>query len=73
MATRGHWPRGKRRHAADLSVIRDLRDAHAVIGSYRLLGKAIGVDDKTVKKWVTGLHVPSPVLIRRLRKCGFGA
>lgn len=73
MITKGHWPRGKRRHAAAPDVMRDLRDAYREVGSLRVIAKLVGVDHRTVNRWLKGEDRPAPEHVETLRKrFGFG-
>jgi hypothetical protein len=63
----GHWPKGKRRNAdaGDWQVIRlglqALLNDHGEPGviSLQVIGDAVGVDKKTVHKWLHGVNRPN--------------
>lgn len=69
----GHWPKGKRRNPdrGNWSRVRlllaQLLEAHGTIGgavgpagrvSKRELGRVVGVDVRTVGRWIDGTHRP---------------
>jgi len=63
---RGGWPVGKRRHpvgqwSTTLARLRALLRDHAQRGvvSRNALAAAVGVGEKTVRRWVSGEDVPS--------------
>lgn len=69
--TKGHWPKGKRRVATEhdqwlpllRTLRRKLRDPEKG-RSRRALAGALGVDTKTVRRWLAGEDWPHP---RRLK------
>lgn len=75
MLTKGHWPKGQRRHkqisnwsAVLLDVLR-LVDAEHKRGvrSRGVLAAAVGVADKTITRWLRGEDVPDEDTQRRVR------
>lgn len=63
---RGHWEKGKRRNPVGgwnriRRGIQSLLDNHATRGviSFRAIAAAVGVDDRTVRRWMSGEDVPS--------------
>jgi len=75
---RGHWPRGKRRHAVDpqrhqTAILRlsALLDAHSGRrdGVSRLgLARYVGVSDRTVRRWLSQEDLPSPQALRKIER-----
>lgn len=67
MKTKGHWPRGKRRNPDERVEL--LRRTTARLLRRRLtpkkisrkaLARAIGVSDRTVRRWLAGEDLPAP-------------
>jgi len=72
---RGGWPVGKRRHPmgrwpGTLYRLQDLLRYHAKRGivSNNALAKAVGVQEGTVRRWVSGEDVPSPEMQREVKR-----
>lgn len=77
MTTRGHWPKGRRRHATNeraakrvLATLAALLKGGPQYGriSRRKLAETIGVSDRTVRRWLAGEDLPAPdslILLRR--------
>lgn len=81
---RGHWPRGKRRHAesdtaitrAFLVVLRQFfRDADphgggGIVhpGSRRSAAQVVGVSDRTLRRWLSGEDLPPAHALKALRR-----
>lgn len=64
----GHWPRGKRRNIdagqwsrirIELSTLINEHYAHGVC-SARACAAALGVSDRTIRRWLDGTDRPSP-------------
>ena len=72
---RGGWPIGKRRHPmgewpATLERLVALLRDHARRGvvSRNVLATAVGVQEGTVRRWVSGEDVPSPEMQREVKR-----
>lgn len=74
---RGHWPPGKRRNAVDpkkhqrvLQLLVSLHESSHREGpySYAKVAAAIGVDGRTVRRWVSEEDVPTPENLAALEK-----
>lgn len=72
---RGHWPRGKRRHALDparhkrvMQQVRTLLDTRATRGeiSRRALAGHLGVSETAIRRWLNEEDLPPPAMLRRL-------
>jgi hypothetical protein len=66
-ATKGHWAKGRRRNADTGSWSSSRLKIAAILGdyhcrgkvSYRAFAKAVGVDDRTARRWLAGIHRPT--------------
>ena len=70
-----HWPKGKRRHAdagdwarvrLEIQALLDEHPRHGV-RSLAVIGRAVGVDKRTVWRWLRGEDRPPPEAQERLR------
>ena len=68
--TRGHWPRGKRRHDVPgwPSTLKGLRLAVRDRISRRELARRVGVSDHTVRRWLAGEDLPAPKSAAKVRR-----
>jgi transcriptional regulator with XRE-family HTH domain len=74
-AARGHWPAGKPRNPTTgvktaVAALQRLLTKHRTPGkiSARALAAAIGVSDRTVRRWLAGEDVPSPDFVERINE-----
>ena len=51
--TKGHWPAGKRQRG---------------VVSRRVLAGEIGIDDRTLRRWLAGEDTPPADMLRRLKR-----
>lgn len=65
----GRWPKGKRRH--DLpgwaSSLKELARVTKERISIKAASRRVGVSDRTMRRWLCGLHVPSPARAAKVR------
>lgn len=69
MKTKGHWPKGKRRHPEPTSW-GEIRSNLTLIGKRRktrALARKMGVHPDTIFRWRRGVDIPAPKLTYRLR------
>ncbi len=81
MAAKGHWPKGKPRHpeTANAATARWLARVGRFFLRHRRLGptenpvslhaaaRAIGVSDRTVRRWLQGTRNPDPDRLAQLK------
>ena len=72
---RGHWPKGRRRHALDparhqrvMQQLRTLLESQAVRGkvSARVLAAHLGVSEATIRRWLSEVDLPPPATLRKI-------
>lgn len=57
---RGHWPRGKRRNPDGAKVLDIIRRVYRHHKSLRYIARLVGVDHRTINRWLHGEDYPSP-------------
>ncbi len=64
---KGHWPKGKRRHAdTDAAEVVRLLNLAAARRQQAQVARRLGVPVKTIWRWRTGIDVPSARVAKRL-------
>lgn len=72
---KGHWPKGKSRSDCDASEWRRLlprvkallKVKHKNVGSARALGRFVGVDGKTVSRWLNEDRIPMQESVTKIK------
>lgn len=71
--SKGHWPRGKRRRPDSRERDAVLSDLHTALQapkpgvcSARACAAAVGVDSRTVRRWLAGTDWPTPAALARI-------